>query len=133
MQKFHSKKDAWLLILIYANSAICVVASAYVIANDVSITHVIIATFTTLVGGIAPVWLMASLIYLIDEQQLHVKCGPFAWTIDLSTIHSVELSMCFSSAPALSLDRLLINYGSGKCVLVSPEDKEGFKRALRMP
>ena len=35
-----------------------------------------------------------------------------------------------ASSPALSLDRLLIVYGVGKVVLVSPKDKEGFVSAL---
>jgi hypothetical protein len=34
------------------------------------------------------------------------------------------------SSPALSLDRLQIDYGAGKSILISPADKEGFIEAI---
>jgi hypothetical protein len=34
------------------------------------------------------------------------------------------------SSPALSLDRLRIDYGKGRSVMISPRDKQGFLGAM---
>ena len=130
MRVFKSKQDTWLIAVLYLSRLICFFASAYVLAEGVSATNIIIATLTSLIGGIFPIWLIVSLRYKIDEKMLNITCGPFSWKIELSSIKSVEPSTDMASSPALSLDRLLIVYGVGEVVLVSPNDKEGFISAL---
>jgi hypothetical protein len=130
MKIFKSKRDPWLVVVIYLNSFICFLASAYVLTEGVSAPNIIIATLTSFIGGIFPIWLIISLRYMIDRKMLSITCGPFSWEIELSSIRSVEPSNEMTSSPALSLDRLLIVYGVGKAVLVSPKDKEGFIHAL---
>jgi hypothetical protein len=130
MKVFKSKQDTWLIAVIYLSSLICIFASAYVLFEGVSVTNIIIAALTSLIGGIFPIWLIVSLRYTIDDKTLDIKCGPFNWRIELSSIKSVEPSSDMASSPALSLDRLLIVYGVGKVVQVSPNDKEGFISAL---
>ena len=130
MKIFKSKQDTWLIAVLYLSSLICFFASAYVLFEGVSVTNIIIAIFTSLIGGIFPIWLIVSLRYTIDDKMLNITCGPFKWRIELSSIKSVEPSSDMVSSPALSLDRLLIVYGVGKVVLVSPNDKEGFISAL---
>jgi hypothetical protein len=130
MKIFKSKQDTWLIAVLYLGSFICFFASAYVLAEGVSTTNIIIAILTSLIGGIFPIWLIVSLRYTIDEKMLNIICGPFSWKIELSSIKSVAPSTDMASSPALSLDRLLIVYGVGNVVLVSPNDKEGFISAL---
>lgn len=130
MKTFKSKQDAWLVAVIYLSSAICFFTSAYVLAEGVSLTNIIIASFTSLIGGLFPIWLIVSLRYFVDDKMLKIKCGLFSWEIELSSIRSVAPSSDLSSAPALSVDRLLIVYGVDKHVLVSPEDKDSFVSAL---
>ncbi|CUS47551.1 MAG: Bacterial PH domain [Idiomarinaceae bacterium HL-53] len=129
MKIFKSKQDVWLIAVLYLSGFICFFGSTYVLFEGISITNIIIATFTSLVGGFQ-IWLMVSLRYLIDEKMLKIICGPFRWSIELTSIKSVEPSSDMASGPALSLDRLSIVYGVGKVVLVSPLDKEGFISAL---
>ena len=130
MMSFKSKQDLWLVAILYLSSAICFFSSVYLLTEDVSVANVFIAAFTFLVGCIFPIWLIVSLTYLIDEKMLNIRCGPFRWKIELSSIRSVQPSSDLASGPALSLDRLLIVYGNGRAVLVSPEDKQGFISAL---
>ncbi|QOL24982.1 PH domain-containing protein [Thalassotalea sp. LPB0316] len=130
MTIFKSKQDAWLIAVVYTSSFICFIASGYVLAQGLSITNIIIAAVTALVGGVFPIWLIVSLKYVVDEKLLKIICGPFKWHIELSAINSVVPSSDLVSSPALSLDRLLINYGFGKTVLVSPKDKKGFIGAI---
>ena len=77
-----------------------------------------------------PVWLLLSTYYLVDAGNLMIRSGPFRWSISISEIKSVEPSRSLLSSPALSLNRLEIQYGRGKTVLVSPKDVEGFRNAI---
>jgi hypothetical protein len=43
----------------------------------------------------------------------------------------VESTRNPASSPALSLDRLLIRYGGGSEIMVSPADKAGFMAAIK--
>ena len=77
-----------------------------------------------------PLWFLFSTSYCVDKESLHVKSGPFSWTIPMTEIESVEPSRSLLSSPALSLDRLRIRYGNGKSILVSPADREAFLEAI---
>jgi hypothetical protein len=59
-----------------------------------------------------------------------VRSGPFRWTIALDDIHAVTPSRDLRSGPALSLDRLRIEYGPGREILISPRDQSGFLHDL---
>ena len=77
-----------------------------------------------------PVWLLLSTSYRVETDSMLINSGPFSWTIPLAEIQSIEPSRSPLSSPALSLDRLEIQYGSGKSVLVSPVDREAFLDAV---
>lgn len=130
MQIFKSKQDVWLVSIIYLSSFICLLAGTWVLLYVVSITSIVVAALTILLGGIAPIWLIVSLRYQIDQQYLSIVCGPFKWKIELCAITSVTPCNDMLASPALSLDRLRIVYGAGKAVLVSPQDKKRFIEAL---
>ncbi|MFN7267027.1 MAG: PH domain-containing protein, partial [Bacteroidota bacterium] len=50
--------------------------------------------------------------------------------IDITTIRKITETNNPLSSPALSLDRLWIDYGKNGAVMISPEDKEGFIRHI---
>ena len=70
--------------------------------------------------------------YTITESQLVIRSGVLTWTIDLKDIKRVTLTSNPMSAPAWSLKRIRIEYGSSvfKYSLVSPKDREGFIEEL---
>jgi hypothetical protein len=69
--------------------------------------------------------------YTLTDEYLLVKCGPFSWSIPLRDIYEIEPTRNPMSSPALSLDRLLVRYGGGAELMISPADKAGFMMALR--
>ena len=78
-----------------------------------------------------PLWTLVGTWYALDSNALYVRSGPFRWTISLREIHSVTAARDYMrSSPALSLDRLRIEYGSGRSIMISPRDKEAFMRDL---
>ena len=66
----------------------------------------------------------------LTEHDLLVRSGPFRWRVPLGQIHSVTPTRNPLSSPALSLDRLRIEYGDGKWILISPRERERFLEAL---
>jgi Bacterial PH domain len=72
------------------------------------------------------VWTLIGTYYVIDASTLVVRSGPFHWTVALRDIRSVRPTRDARSGPALSFDRLRIEYGSGRVLLVSPREKDAF-------
>jgi hypothetical protein len=63
---------------------------------------------------------------VIDDGILHIRSGPFAWHIPVASITSITPTTSPVSSPALSLQRLRLEYGEGQVILVSPADPQAF-------
>jgi uncharacterized membrane protein YdbT with pleckstrin-like domain len=79
-------------------------------------------------GGVVAfiLWLYRATKYVITDDKLMVHGGLFKVDIPKSSITSVTDSRNPLSSPAFSLDRLRINHGDGKTILISPKDKSAF-------
>lgn len=73
-----------------------------------------------------PVWILTTTDYTFTSNELVIRSGPFCWKVPFSDIVAVERSGSRRSGPALSLDRIRIDYGRGRSVLISPREKEAF-------
>lgn len=83
------------------------------------------------VGVGLPLWTFLMTRYTIDGTSLHVRSGPFRWTIPLRDIRLITPTRDLASSPALSLDRLRIEYSGGRVLLVSPRERDTFLRDLQ--
>jgi len=122
---FRSKID-WLLVI----PPLMAVASAAVV---VAVTHGRIppAAQTIMLISVIPVvslilWLILTTDYTLDRENLTVRCGPFRWRIALDDIGAVTATRDPSSGPALSLERLRVEYGNGRAILISPREADAF-------
>jgi hypothetical protein len=70
--------------------------------------------------------------YELTPDALKVRSGVIRTSIPYQEIRRVRASRSWLSAPALSLDRLEITYGSSRTTLVSPRDRTAFLRDLSM-
>ena len=125
---YRSKIDMWLIIVLLSTAAIPLVL-AYVAVQEGSawISHAVIAG----VMSCFFIWLVLTTKYSIEETTLKIQSGPFTWQIEKREITKVTPTRSIISSPALSLDRLRIDYASGRSsILVSPKDKVGFVKAL---
>ena len=71
--------------------------------------------------------------YVIEGETVSIKCGVIGWECDafrVQDVQTVEESHDVLAAPALSLDRLRIDLGLRRDIVISPKDKAGFLRAL---
>lgn len=133
MQKFRSKKDWWILGFIIAMTGLLLQLLLTMYAKGSMAqypVHTLIYVLTIVVLW-WPVW---STQYRIDAEQLVVSSMFLTWKIPLSTIQKISPSNNSVSSPALSLDRLRIDYqkeGKAKFILISPKDKQAFTQALQ--
>jgi len=127
---FPSKVDAWLaaIVVVAAVAALCVTGALLV--SDVP-SRLPLAVFLGAIGGVLPLWVMGATRYIVGPGELRIVSGPFRWRVPLSEIRAVAPTRNPLSSPALSLDRLRIEYGRGKWIMISPRDRQAFVSELR--
>ncbi len=67
--------------------------------------------------------------YVLEAEHLLIRFGIFQQRVAYRQITGVELSSSPRTAPALSLQRIKVSYGTS-FQLISPRDREWFIRAL---
>jgi len=125
---FSSKIDLWLLILLLTGVSACVWGIAKIWDANAAILWPVALLLA--VGILLPLWVLVSLRYFLSDDSLRVVCGPFRWQIAIKEISVVSPTHNYKSSPALSLDRLLIEYGEGRRITISPEPRKEFLRQL---
>jgi len=129
-KRFKSKIDRWLLFLLVAVMVfeVFVMSIAAMQAGDPRAAVGLVVTALLIVALIGS--LLTGTHYTVDGNTLHVVSGPFRWKVPVDQIQSVQATRSPLSSPALSLDRLRIQYGTRRRIMVSPADKAGFLRAI---
>lgn len=127
---FKSAVDSWVYALALSLPVALMLGVVPVLAGAHSTAHSTTVLLAVVIFAIAPLWLLFFTYYRIDSTILRIQAGPFTWAIPLDHIRSITPSRSFVSSPALSLNRLQINYGRQRSILVSPKDKTGFITAL---
>ena len=129
-KRFKSKVDLWILLVLVS---IIVIDVAVIGTIAVAGGDPLESTLTIVVCMLA-IALVVSIIlgtfYIVDRDTLIIRSGPFRFKVPVSQIESVSASRSLLSSPAMSLDRLLICYAKKRRIIVSPEDKKGFLKAI---
>lgn len=129
-KRFKSKVDRWLQLLLIVVILADIGAIGMIIATEKDALAATIAILLCLLAIVLVVWILLATHYTVDRDLLVVRCGPFWFNVPLASIESVRSSRSLLSSPALSLDRLLIRCGKRRRILVSPDDKAGFLKAI---
>lgn len=127
---FRSKVDWWLAAILLLSALASLVAVGSVAMVESPFRALAVSPVLLLSVGL-PVWLLRATAYRIGPSELFVRCGPFRWRVPLSEIRAVTPTRNPLSSPALSLDRLRIDYGRRRWIMISPADKEAFVTELR--
>ena len=128
-KRFKSKIDRWLLYLLIAVMVFeVVVMSAAAMQADSPLEATVLIIAALVIVGLLGSMLIGT-HYTVDGNTLRIRCGPFRWQVPVDAIESVEPTRNPLSSPALSLDRLRIQYGKRR-IFVSPADKAGFLKAI---
>lgn len=132
MQKtFRSKIDWWIFLVL----ALVLLTQVFIIALVIPGHHPelpakIVVAIILFAVSLLILTILLRTVYRVDRKQLKIYCGPFWWTVNIADIESVVETRSPLSSPALSLDRIRINYGERRWVMISPADKQGFYVAI---
>lgn len=123
---YRSKQDWWLAAILFSGIVVCL---------GVGGVMLFLYFWSMLVGialiavGLLQLWCLGGTQYDLDEVQMTIWAGPFRWTVPTRSIRKVTPTRNPLSSPALSLDRLRIDYevaGKSRSIMISPVDREAF-------
>ena len=122
---YRSKIDWWLLAVLLVAIGLSLWSAIETLSRG-TVTAWIYAAVIAMVGAVLPLWLVLSTHYTLGDGELLVRSGPLKWRIRVADITSVTETSNPLSSPALSLDRLCIQYGHYETLMISPRDKPKF-------
>jgi len=127
---YPTKRDAWLLVLLWGLTGFCAYISVTVHLEPVAPWMKIFATcffavFTLVCGALSILPYYTE--YWLDSENLTIGVGPLRSKIPLSEITEVFPTRNPLSAPAWSLDRLHVRFRSSRFgALISPQRQQEF-------
>lgn len=129
---YPSRVDAWLVVVLAITLVSCLYATALLLASgtagDLLGAGLALAVLAVVLALIVPTR------YTIRATELEVRGGVLRIRIPLERIRRVYPSRSWISSPALSLDRLAVEYGAGRfarpTVYISPVRRDAFLREL---
>jgi hypothetical protein len=132
---YRSKIDWWLgLIIGIAMVAMAVSMTALLINPRQDRLSVVWPALGMVAMLVFIGWILISVDYTITVTDLRVRAAVFRWRIPLERITGVFPTHNPLSSPALSLDRLRVNYttsrGKPRWVMISPRDQAQFLEHL---
>src|SRR5699024_4843062 len=124
---FPSKKDGWMVIIWWGTMVVFLqIVYEAIIQSQLIISIVMFLIMIFL----ASTWFHTR--YIIADGLLIISFGfVYKKTIPIQEITSIRSTKNPFSAPALSLNRLEINYGKYETILVSPKKRNGFLAELK--
>lgn len=127
--RYHSRIDAWLLLLYGAIVALPLLLDLLITPGSVPLrpSSVLVSGLTL---GLA-CYFCFPCYYELEPEGLLIRCGRREQRIAYRDIVALAYSRNLAAAPALSLRRVLIRHGRWSGQLVSPRDREGFMQALQ--
>ena len=132
MQTFRSKIDWWVLGFIISMTGLLLqlLLTMYAKGTIVQYPEHTTVYILTIILLWSPLFTTR---YDLDTEMLKVRSLFFKWTIPLTDIQKVSATDHLDVSPALSLQRLRIEYlknGQKQVILISPKKIDAFRQAL---
>lgn len=134
---YHSKKDWWLVVIfviVAVTIALQFIWGIYsLLSSRENIQAGWFSIFISVATGAVMLGVTYPLHYQITSSDLNIRSGLLRWQIPLASVYAVHPTNNPLSSPALSLDRLRVDYrknGKPRYILISPENKGEFIREL---
>jgi hypothetical protein len=129
--RFPSRRDTQLVLLLQ-HAGIAFLLGAVVLVTVAALVDselLLVLGGVSLTLGVGCFWTLRVTWYDTSADGLRIRCGPSRMTIAWENIERVLPSRDRRNAPALSYERLQLDYRRGsrqRTVLVSPDDREMF-------
>lgn len=121
---FSSKRDIWLMFIFWLLIFLFIIPPLFIM--DASWIGVLIP-FS---GAIVMLWIWFNTGYTIEESVIKINYGPIKKSIDIHEINSIRSARNPFIDPALSMDKVEINYATFKTIAISPKNQEEFVHQL---
>ena len=132
MQTFRSKIDWWVLGFIISMTGLLLQLLLTMYAKGTMVQYP--EHTTVYILTIILLWSpLFTTRYYLDTNTLTVRSLFFKWTIPLANIQKISATDHLDVSPALSLQRLRIEYlknGQKQVILISPKKIDAFRQAL---
>ncbi|MCC5834642.1 MAG: PH domain-containing protein [Opitutales bacterium] len=126
--RFKSAVDVWVLLFLVGTPVLLIALGASKLDSAPGAAYFQMG-FGVLVGALIAL-LSIPCYYDMDDQELTIRGGFFAYSLPLNRIHKVELANGLWVAPALSVKRICIVMDDAQSHMISPKDREAFIREL---
>jgi hypothetical protein len=127
---FPSTIDHWKVRALAGSAIACLVARRLLLAAAPRGGLMLIALML-LAGAVLLAWVLLGTGYRFERRTPVVRGGPLRWRIPAREIYAVRPTHCALSSPALSLDRLRLEYGEDRVIQISPRDVAAFMQELQ--
>lgn len=127
---YRSKIDEWLFMALAIASLIAVGVCVPLLLYG-SWQEWVMAGISVALGMGLPWWITLTTTYTLTTGFLDIRSGPFHWQVPLRQISRISSTRSALSSPALSLDRIKIDYSDARSIMISPEDRERFLADLK--
>ncbi|CAM4379990.1 hypothetical protein BAMA_21350 [Bacillus manliponensis] len=121
---FKTKKDLWITAVFLIMICLCILPPIFLLDFKV------IKFFIPFSAAIFMAWIWLRTGYKIVDNVLKIDYGPFQMKVAIAEIESIRNVKNPFIDPALSMDKIEINYSKCKTIAVSPVDKETFMKEL---
>lgn len=133
--RFTSSKSVWISSLIFIVIGLMIVVIGSVFFKELSLKPetFIVVTLAGLVVFLL-VWIWYGTYYLIVQNKLIVRSGPFCWTINIDDIRSIKTNQNTLSGinkATLSTKGVELRYGKYKLLMISPLQETKFIEKLK--
>jgi hypothetical protein len=128
---YPSKRDRWIVGLLWLVIVFCVASMTYVFYTVTSIAAIIAQQSLFLLLVAFCLSILRNTYYVLEDDHLLIRSGWFRWRTPFVDILEVTPSRKIWSSAALSMDRLYVRHRKlPSSSYISPEDKDGFLRDL---
>lgn len=128
---YPSKRDRWIVGLLWLIIAFCVASMVYIFYTVTSIAIIIAQQSLFLLLVAFCLSILRNTYYVLESEHLLIRSGWFRWRTRYSDIEEVRPSRKIWSSAALSMDRLYVRHRRARSSsYISPVNKEGFMRDL---
>ncbi len=86
--------------------------------------------FIGLISIVFLLWIWFGTGYRIEDEKIQIKNGPFKWRVKIQDINSISKRKSLLATPALSVERLVLQYGKYNEMLLSPKNEKEFVELL---
>lgn len=124
---YTSKKDVLYFLAVWGTVVIVLLSIIF------SFSLTVFSLFWGFIGLISIVfllWIWFGTGYRIEDEKIQIKNGPFKWRVKIQDINSISKRKSLLATPALSVERLVLQYGKYNEMLLSPKNEKEFVELL---